>query len=219
MAAAGVSYGTAGRMPASSIPAFRTAANRSQLTQQNSQETNHYHEAGSSHSEQIVGSPINHGDLSVQLQSQRDRILPEETNISSAQRGDSPFTHLGNAAQATRSTERRGLTNDRQGPSYNREGSSSVAGGFRSGQHQAFDQSQHEHRSLLSQSGGRVAPWLPDQQFAAAGQIHDKSRAGALDTVRTALAAGAGGAKPVMYVKPPWAIDDSYQVVFHRAHF
>ena len=209
MTAAGISYGSAGRMSASSIPVFRTAANRSQMTQQNSQEGNHHGEARFSHINQSINSPITHGGLSAQPQSQqRDRIIPDKTNIATVQRGVSPVTQHRNALQP-RSSARDGLSNDRQSTSYEREGSSSVARDLRSSEHQAYDQNQGAQKCLLSQHGSKAAPWLPDQQFAAAGQMNNSSRA---DSGGAGQAAAATGIKPMMYVKPPWAIDDPYQV-------
>ena len=214
MAAAGVSYGNAGRMPASSIPAFRTATNRNQLMQRNSQEGNHHREAGPGHTAQSVDSPMSHEGLTAQPQSQqRDRFFSEETDIATAQQGNSPFTQHINAVHPTRSSARDGSSNDRQGTSYKREGSSAVAGGLRNGQHLPQDRNQDAYKSLMSQHGSKAATWLPDQQFAASGQIHNSSRA---DTLRAGQA--AAGAKPVMYVKPPWAIDDPYQVQCHSLY-
>ena len=213
MAAAGVSYGSAGHMPASSIPAFRTATKHGQVMHQNSQEENRHREAGSSHTDQSVDSPMSHEGLTTHQQSQqRDSILPEGFNIATAQRGDGPFTQHINAVQPISSSARDGPSSDRQGTSYTREGSSSFAGGRCNGQHEA--QNKDAYKFLPSQNGGKAAPWLPDQQSAAAGQMHNSSRA---DTVRAGQAAAAG-AKPVMYVKPPWAIDDPYQVHCHSQY-
>ena len=217
MAAAGVSSGSGGRMQASPIPAFRSANNRGQLTQltrRNSQERDHRREAGASHADQSVDPSISHESLLTQPQSwRRGSFLPgSETNTATPQQGDIPFTQHTTAVQPTRSSARDGPSSDKQSRGYQREESSLVARELRGNQHHAHDENQDACKSLQSQHGSKPAPWLPDQQFAAAGQMHRSSEC---DTVGAAQAAAAAGTKPVMYVRPPWAIDDPYQVQCH----
>lgn len=76
-------------------------------------------------------------------------------------------------------------------------------------QRQAYD--PNEGRSLQHQSSSKAPPQRPSPQQAAAGQMFGRPRAGILD-IGQGNQAGAAAAKPVMYVRPPWAIDDPYQV-------
>ena len=224
MAAAGSLSGTAGRTAASSIPAFRTAANSSQLTQRKNQETNH-HQAGSGHASQSAGPPVSCTRPCAQPRPQQgNTTLPEEITVGTAQQGDSMSAHHRNAAQLTRSNERegssydrQGFSHERQGSSFEREGSSMIAGALHSVQQQADDPDYSQSRSVPPQGASRAAPWLPDQQYAE--QTHDRHKSATQDTITTGQAAAvAAAAKPVMYVKPPWAIDDPYQVRWHSLH-
>lgn len=210
MAAAGLPNGTVGRMPASSIPAFRTAAKSALLPQQSSRDRDLHCDAKSGFTGQSVSSPITDGGLFAQAQSQqRNTAFPEETNTATAGRGDSLPTQYRAAAPPIRSSQREGPGTERQHPGYERDRSSPVAGALHGGQHQAYDQSGDEDRFANSHTVAR----LPDQQYAVAGQRHDRSRGGTI----AGQAAVAATAKPVMYVKPPWAIDDPYQVAFHHS--
>lgn len=210
MAAAGLPNGTVGRMPASSIPAFRTAANSALSTQQSSQDRGLRCEANSDFTGQSVNSPTSGGGLFAQAQSQqRNRSFPGDINTATAERSYNVPTQCRVAAPPIGSSQREGPGTERQRSGYERDRLSPDAGALHSGQHQAYDQTRGEDRA----SHSRTAAHLPDQQLAAAGQMHDRSRGGAI----AGQAAVAATAKPVMYVKPPWAIDDPYQVAFHQS--
>ena len=210
VAAAGLPNGTVGRMQASSIPAFRTAAKSALMPQPSSWDRDLHCEAKSGFTGQSVASPLSDGGLFAQAQSQqRNSAFPEETNTAAAEHGDSLHTQYRVAAQPIRSSQREGPGTERQRSGYERDRSRPVAKALHSGQHQAYDQTQDEDRA----SHSRTAAHLPDQQYAAAGQMHDRSRGGEL----AGQAAVAATAQPVMYVKPPWAIDDPYQVASHHS--
>lgn len=210
MAAAGLPNGTVGRMPASSIPAFRTATNSALSVQQSSRGGDLHCQAESGVTGQAVDPLIRDGGLFTQAQSQQsNHTFPEETNTATAEQDYSLSTQYRVAAPPIGSSQREGPGTERQRSGYERDRSSPVAGTLHGGQHWAYDQTQGEDRA----SNSRTAAHLPDQQHAAAGQMHARSRGGALP----GQAAVAATAKPVMYVNPPWAIDDPYQVAFHHS--
>lgn len=210
MAAAGLPNGTVGRMPASSIPAFRTATKSVLLPQQSSRDRDLQFESRSGFTGQSVSPPISDGGLFAQAQSQqRNSAFPDKTNTAAAEHGDSVPTQYRVAAQPIRSSQMEGPGTERQRSGYERDRSSPVAAALHGGQHRAYDQNQDEDRA----SHSRTAARLPDQQYAAAGQMHNRSRGGTI----AGQAAVAAAAQPVMYVKPPWAIDDPYQVASYHS--
>lgn len=207
---AGVTYNSRGNMATSSIPAFRTAGKSSQLMQRSSQDRNH--PAGSDSAGQTVHLH-QEGLLSAQPQpQQRRRTIPEQANLAGAQWGTDTVTSPRNDAQPSRSSAW-------EGSSYEREASGAAAGALHSAQQQAHDPHQSDCSSVPLWGGGLAQPRLPQQQRAGAEEMDGSRRTAARETAmmgQAAPVAAAGAAKPLMYVKPPWAIDDPYQVASHK---
>lgn len=207
-------------MAASSIPAFRTAPNSSHLLQRRSQDRNY--PAGSDSAAQTMDAPTQQaGPLSAQPQTQSQRrrsTTPEQVNLGGAHRGTHVLTQPRISAQSTRRSEREVLSYEGGGPSYDRDASSRAAGTLHSVQHQALDPVHSEYRSMPPRGAGVATQWPPEQQHAAAERTSELRWTAAQDPIKIGQAAvsTAAAAQPVMYVKPPWAIDDPYQVACHN---
>lgn len=224
LTAAGIISGSGGHMAAASIPAFRTAPNSSQLLQPRSQDRNHPAESDSAG--QTMHPPTHAGLLSAQPQSQPQSqsqqmrsTTPEQANLGGAHRGNEGLLmQPRNIAQSIRRSDREVLSYDSGRPSYDRDASSRAGGTLHSIQHQGLDPVHSEYRSMPPQGASVTRLWPPEQQHAAAEQSDELRWTAARDPFKfgQAVVSAESAGQPVMYVKPPWAIDDPYQVACHH---